>query len=136
MPYSLPAPRRGPGRLIFLAVALLVLFILSRWLTGWVIDYYWWREVGQLSTWLRLLEIRYLPFLGAWIVVFAIVWIAHARGLKYARARLRDFPLYAWIATAALALLALILAGGAIDGWVVARYLSATAPAAATAAAA
>jgi uncharacterized protein len=123
--YTLPAPERRRTRLIVWGVALLLLFLISRWLTDWIIDYYWWQEMGQVQTWTRLLAIRYLPFVGAWIVVFAIVWIAHARGLKYAGSSLRDYRLYAWIATAGLAFLALILAGGAADGWVIARYFSA-----------
>jgi len=134
VPYSLPAPERRRRRLIVWGVALVVLFLISRWLCDWVIDYRWWQEMGQISTWTRLLAIRYLPFLGAWIVVFAIMWIAHARGLKYAGSSLGDYPMYAWIATAGLAFLALILAGGAADGWVIARYFAASSTAAASAA--
>jgi hypothetical protein len=126
VPYSLPAPERRRRRLIIWGVALFALFLISRWLCDWVIDYHWWREMGQVSTWTRLLAIRYLPFAGAWIVVFALMWIAHARGLKYAGLRLGDYPLYAWLVTAGLAFVALMLAGGAADGWVIARYFAGT----------
>lgn len=112
--------------MIVWVAAVVVLFLISRWLCDWIIDYHWWQEMGQMSTWMRLLAIRYVPFAGAWIVVFVIMWLAHARGLKYAGSRLGDSPLYAWIATAGLAIVALMLAGGAADGWVIARYLAGT----------
>jgi uncharacterized membrane protein (UPF0182 family) len=127
MPYELPSGRRRSRqrpRLILLGAVVVVLFLISRWLCDWVIDYLWWNEMGQVSTWVRLLEIRYLPFVGAWLIVGLVMWVAHAGGLKYAGMGLRDYPLYSWIATAALVFVALILAGGAADGWVIARYFA------------
>src|SRR5580704_7037280 len=107
MTYELPSGR-GAGRhgsrprLILLGAVVVVLFLISRWLVDWVIDYLWWNEMGQFTTWVRLLEIRYLPFVGAWLAIGIVMWIAHAAGLRYAEVRLRDYPLYSWIATAAL----------------------------------
>jgi uncharacterized protein len=128
MPYELPsgrgAGRRGRPHLILLGAIVIVLFLISRWLVDWVIDYLWWNEMGQFNTWVRLLEIRYLPFVGAWLAIGLVMWIAHAAGLRYAEVRLRDYPLYSWIATAALIFVALILAGGEIDGWVIARFFA------------
>ena len=33
------------------------------------------------------------------MIVFGVLWIAHARGMRHAGERLRDHRLYAWIAT-------------------------------------
>ena len=55
------------------------LLFFGRSICSTVIDYYWWRELGQVPTWLRMSLYRYAPGFAAWIVVFAVLWIAHAR---------------------------------------------------------
>ena len=95
---------KGRGRAIAVAIGALVLVLLfGRTVCSVIIDYSWWRELGQVNTWWRIALYRNVPGLGAWIIVFAILWIAHARGMRHAGARLREHPLYAWIVTAALA---------------------------------
>src|SRR5262249_6228739 len=81
-----------------------------------------WREMGQVPTWLLMSLYRYGPNLAAWLIVFAVLWIAHARGMKHGGERLRDHRFYAWGTTAALALISLIIFAAAVDGWTVARY--------------
>ncbi len=105
-------------------IAIIVMFLLffGRSICSTVIDYYWWRELGQVSTWLRMSLYRYAPGFAAWIIVFAILWIAHARGMRKAGERLRDHGVYAWIVTLAVGLVALIVSLAAVDGWTVARY--------------
>ena len=65
---------------------------------------------------------QYGPGLAAWIILFVVLWIAHARGLKYAGTRLGEHRLYTRLATLGLALLSLIIALSVIDGWTVARF--------------
>jgi len=55
-----------------------------------------------------------------------ILFVAHARGMKYAGLSLSLYPIYARISTAVLAFFALILAESSIDGWEVARYIGAS----------
>src|SRR5262249_11523156 len=107
-------------------VAALLLLIFGRSICELILDYNWWSEMGQVSTWVRVNEYRYLPGLAAWLLVWVILYIAHALGLKYAGITRSMFPTYSHIATAGLALLALILATASVDGWQIARYVYAS----------
>ncbi len=122
MPRMLP-PRRRPVRQIGIAIAaFLFLLIFGRSICATIIDYAWWRELGQVNTWWRIALYRNVPGIAAWLIVFAVLWISHARGMRHSGARLREHPLYGWIVTAALAVLSIIVALAAIDGWVIVRY--------------
>ncbi|HEY2845191.1 MAG TPA: UPF0182 family protein, partial [Bryobacteraceae bacterium] len=124
MDRMLPSGRRGPERrIVALGVVLLLLLIFGRTICGYIIDYFWWREMGQVPTWIRMSAYRYAPGLAAWVVIFAVLWIAHSLGLKEARIRLRDYRLYARLAPLVLALLSLIIMLATVDGWTVARYM-------------
>ena len=101
----------------------MVLLVFGRSLCSWVIDYFWWGEMGQVPTWVRMTAYRYLPGLAAWVIVFAVLWVAHARGMKHARESLRDHPAYARISTLVLAFVALMVTLSTVDGWTVARFV-------------
>jgi uncharacterized membrane protein (UPF0182 family) len=123
MPRNLPgATTAHRQRIIQIAVVLLFLLFFGRSICSTIIDYYWWRELGQVSTWLRMSLYRYAPGFAAWLIVFAILWIAHARGMRKGGERLRDHGAYSWIITLALGVVAIIVALAAVDGWTVARY--------------
>ena len=123
MPRSLPAaPRRS--RILILAILLVLLLVFGRSICSFIIEYLWWGEMGQVSTWTRMLGIRYLTGIAEWVLVFAVVWLAHARGMKYAGTGMRDEPRYGLIATAVLAFVSLIIAAALTDGWTVARYVA------------
>ena len=95
-------PRRNPqiGIAAIIIGALLVL-VFGRTICSYVIDYFWWREMAQVPTWIRMTAYRYLPGLAAWVIVFAVLWVAHARGMKHAGERLGAWPLYAKLSTLA-----------------------------------
>jgi uncharacterized membrane protein (UPF0182 family) len=116
------AERPGRPRILWIALALFLLLIFSRSLCGLFLDYLWWGEMGQVSTWIRMAEYRYLPPLGAWLLLWIVLWMAHARGMKYAGTGLGEYPRYGRLATLALGFLALIVALSSVDGWTVARY--------------
>src|SRR5579884_3295792 len=121
----LPLPDRRPrvrGRLIVFIAALVLLFVFGRSICSLIIDYMWWREMGQVSTWVRGLTYIYSTNAAEWLLAFGVMWLAHARGMKYAGTRLRDHPTYAKLVTLVLAFVALIVAGASMSGWVVARY--------------
>jgi len=107
---------------LWIAAAMILLLIFSRSICGVVLDYLWWRELGQVPAWLLMSFYRYAPGTAAWIIVLAVLWIAHARGVRHAGEYLREHPFYFRVITLAVALVALIIAVSAIDGWTVARY--------------
>ncbi len=58
-----------------------------------------------------------------------VLFIAHARGMKFAGIRLGQHPLYAKITAVVLLLIAILVASGTIDTWTVVRYFGGRAPA-------
>lgn len=114
-----PRARFGLGLVIVLILAALMSV---RAIARFVIEYQWWQEMGLLETWYRMLSFNYLPGLSAALLVFALFWIAHARGMKKAGTRMRAYPGYAKLATAALFVLSLIVGTATVDSWTVARF--------------
>ena len=51
--------RRPEQRIVFIGAALLLLLVFGRTICGFIIDYFWWREMGQVPTWLRMSAYRY-----------------------------------------------------------------------------
>jgi uncharacterized protein len=121
----LPFPERRTPKLAlgWIIAAIAVLLFFSRTISSWIIDYFWWQEMGQVPTWLRMVSYRYLPGLAAWVIVFAVLWIAHARGMHHAGEKLSLYRQYARLSALALAVASLILALSTIDGWTIARYV-------------
>jgi uncharacterized membrane protein (UPF0182 family) len=110
------------GGCISLVVAAAVLFIAARIFSSWTIDYQWWREMGQLSTWFSMLAYEVVPVSAATLLAFAVFWVAHALALKHAGFRLGEQRIYALIATVAIFVIALILSSATLDTWTVVRY--------------
>ena len=110
------------GRWIVLLLVLLLVLASARTVARYVIEYQWWQEMGQVRTWVAILLYSILPVTGAAVVAFAALWVAHARGLRFAGTRLGAHRLYAKIATVALLLVAIVVAAGSIDTWTVVRY--------------
>ncbi len=121
--YDLPGPaRRRVGPVVYLSL-LLFLLIGLRWIAGYAIEYNWWREMGQVPTWLSLLGYSLTPIAAAAGLVFVVLFAAHARGMRFSGERLGHHKWYARITTLALFVLSLILAAGAIETWTVVRYV-------------
>src|ERR1700731_5466340 len=114
--------RRNAGKVALLIVALVVLFGAST-VAGYVIEYQWWREMGQVETWLDMLWYGLAPEAAATLVAFLVLWIAHARGMKFATVSLRDNPAYAKLSTLALLLLGFVFAAAAFDNWTAVRFI-------------
>jgi uncharacterized membrane protein (UPF0182 family) len=53
---------------------------------SFVIDYEWWKEMGQLDTWFSMAAYRYLPRLAVAVLTFLIFRAAFALGRRRARA--------------------------------------------------
>jgi uncharacterized protein len=115
---------RGPRRgLVIILISALLLIIGARAIAGTIIDFEWWKEMGQVETWTSLIVYGTLPVLAAGLLLFAVLWIAHARGMKSAGTALGRHPTYAKVATLGLLLLSLLLGRGAIDSWTIVRYV-------------
>jgi uncharacterized membrane protein (UPF0182 family) len=109
------------GRLALVAVIILLLLI-GRWLAGYAIEIEWWKELGQFRTWLSMLYYSIAPVAAATLVAFLVLWVSHARALKFAGTGLGEHPIYARVSTLLLLGLAWVVAAGAIDTWTVVRF--------------
>jgi uncharacterized protein len=87
-----------------------------------VIDYNWWKEVGQVGTWIEMLWYSVAPVGVGTVVAFVALWVAHARGLHFAGVRQRDFRWYSRLMPVGLALVAIVFAQISIDYWTVMRF--------------
>ena len=109
------------------AIAFALLLLLGLWAmsvaAGFIIDYNWWKEVGQVDTWISMLWYSIAPAAAGTVIAFIALWVAHARGLDYAGIRRRDFRLYSGLVSAGLALVAILFASAAIDYWTVMRFV-------------
>lgn len=112
-------PRFGLGVIL---IAILLLLMGSRAIARFIVEYEWWKEMGQVDTWIRMINYGYLPVLVSAVLVFAVLWLAHARAMKSAGTGLREYPRYARLATAGIFILSLLLAAAAVDGWAVVRF--------------
>src|SRR5690349_9510173 len=74
------------------------------------------------------------PVAAGALVAFLVLWVTHARALKFAGTGLGRHPLYARISTVVLLIIGWLIAAGAIDTWTVVRFAGSRGlPAAATA---
>src|SRR5215470_12424319 len=110
------SPRSPATRVTIVILALLLLFG-ARSLASYAIEVEWWKELGQFRTWLSMLYYGVLPVAAATILAFIVLWVTHARALKFAGAGLRDHPVYARISTLVLLFLAYLIAAASIDTW-------------------
>jgi uncharacterized protein len=105
---------------------LAVLLALSIWAititANFIIEYNWWKEVGQVRTWISMLWYSIAPFGAGALVTFIALWMAHARGLRFAGIHREDFLLYSWLITVGLAIVAILFALASIDYWTVMRF--------------
>ncbi len=123
MPYpEIGAPPRRQGAMTLLIVILLAIFLGARTIGSFVIDYCWWKEMGQVPTWFSMLLYGTAPALVAALVAFVVLWWAHARALKAAGMGLRRVPLYAKLSTAVLFVLGILLGVATIDSWTAIRF--------------
>ncbi len=108
--------------LIISGVLLMLIVWGSTAAADFIIDYNWWKEIGQVSTWFSMLWYSIAPFVVGAVVAFIALYIAHSRGLHFAGIRQREFRLYSRLSLVALALLTLILTSASVDYWTVMRF--------------
>src|SRR5260370_20126094 len=109
--------------LILLALLLaLILLALTSTIANFIIEYNWWKEVGQVGTWVSMLWYSIAPSVVGALVAFIALLVAHARGLHFAGVRRRDFRLYSRLVPVGLAVVALLFASASIDYWTIMRF--------------
>jgi len=114
--------RARRGGLIGLAIIVVFVIAVLRALCSYVIDYEWWKEVGQLRTYFSILAYEVVPVAIAAVIAFVVFWIAHARALKFAGTGIGQHRWYARISTLGILLLAIFVALATTDTWVVVRF--------------
>jgi uncharacterized membrane protein (UPF0182 family) len=123
--YQIERGGRTPGyaatRIAFVIAIILLLFG-ARSAASYAIEIEWWKELGQLHTWLSMLYYSLAPLAAATLVAFAVLWLTHARALHFAGTSLKEHRWYARISTLALLLLGYIVAASSIDTWTVVRF--------------
>lgn len=104
---------------------LFVIFLLftgARTAASWILDYEWWKEIGQVPTWFSMMLYGTGPAIAVAVIAFIVFWTAHARGVKMGGQRLRDYPMYSRISTLVIAGVSLMFAFAVVDSWTVVRY--------------
>jgi uncharacterized membrane protein (UPF0182 family) len=109
------------GRVTLIIVLLALLFAI-RAFASFSIEYAWWKELGQLNTWFATLTYNLAPEVAGTLLAFAVLWMTHARAVKFAGTGLGEHPVYARISALALLFLGYLIASGSIDTWTVVRY--------------
>lgn len=103
-----------------------VLLALSMWAISaaadFIIEYNWWKEVGQVGTWVGMLWYSIAPTAAGALVSFIALWVSHARGLHFAGIRQKDYRLYSRLIPVGLAVVALLFGSGSVDYWTVMRF--------------
>jgi len=107
---------------IGIVVILLLLLFGARTVASYTIEIEWWKELGQIRTWWSMVYYGFAPVAAATFLAFAVLWIAHARALKFARTSLKDHRIYRRVSTLALLLLGYFIAAASIDTWTVVRF--------------
>ncbi len=117
--------RRRSG-LRFGLIALIVLFFVVligvSWGASVLIDYSWWKELGQVNTWIDLYAYSTLPIAGATVITWFVLLTAHSRAVQFAGGRVSDYPIYSRLASVALLAVSFFVADASIDNWTVLRF--------------
>jgi len=113
---------RGQGRLTVLVLLVLVLLVSARTIASFIIDYAWWSQLGQLTTWISILLYRVTPVIVASLLTFAMLLVAHARALHFASVGKLKPAGYSRIVGVVLLGVAVFVSISSVDTWTVVRY--------------
>lgn len=108
----------------FWLLLVILIFALSRTVATVVIDYEWWKEIGQVQTWLNLAVYGLAPILTAAILAGLLLWIALARGLKHGGDGFAALPKFARYATVGAFFVGLFIASSTIESWDAVRFVA------------
>ena len=117
------------GSLVFLGILLFILLLCSRYLAGTILAYAWWKEMGQLDTWLNILLYGSGPTVIAAVLLFSAFFTAFKVGLGNPPGHrplfgVLDRQVVSRIALLVFALFSLFVANAVVDGWTVVRFFA------------
>ncbi len=112
-------PRLG---LIALGAAAVIILAFAGWGASILIDYSWWKEMGQVNTWLDTYAWQTTPVLVATVIAWIVLLITHARAIRFAGGRSSDYPIYSRLAAIALLVLSFLAADATLDGPTIMRF--------------
>jgi len=108
---------------IALGVVVLLLFAGAGWASSLLIEYSWWKEMGQVDTWLDLYAWSTGPVTVATFIAWVVLMITHSRAVRFARGRASDYPVYSRVAAIVLLGLSWLLASANLDGPTIMRFV-------------
>ena len=114
----------GRFRWRYLIAVLITLLLGARIAASYVIDYEWWREMGQVDTWLKLLTYGVAPTVAATAIAFLVFWLAHMRAMLFARVAGRSRRIYSVLMTLLLLGIALLISAATLDSWDTVRFFA------------
>ncbi len=110
-------------RNIVIAALLFVLLLGSRTIAEFLIEYQWWREMGQTDTWFRMLGFQVLPSLFASVLAWFLLAWAYRRGMQFAGVPSSEYRLYSRLILAGLAVVSIAFIGSGVDSTVLITYV-------------
>ncbi len=120
---ELPPPKKRFGLIGLILVAFVVL-ISARTVASTVIEYQWWKELGQLATWFSMLLYKVAPVVIATLLAFFTLLFAHSRALRFANATPKQYRWYGRASVVVLLLLAIFIGSSGVETWTVVRYFA------------
>ena len=105
-------------------IVIFIAFALSRTIARLAIDYEWWKEIGQVQTWLNLAVYGSAPVLTAAVVAGIVLWIAMARGLKSGGEGFGSMPRMIRLATTGALVFGFFIASSTIENWDAVRFMA------------
>ncbi len=97
----------------------------SRGIADFVIEYEWWKEMGQVKTWFSMLLYEIAPALLAGLLGWLVGLWAHARGVAFAGAPRAAFGLYKRAVAAGLLLISFVFLASSVDSQRIMAYAGA-----------
>ncbi len=109
-------------RILIIAVALAVILATARGLAEFAIEYLWWSEVGQISTWLAKLAYKIVPVLTAALLAWAALLWAHRRGAAFAGVDTSRYTVYSRIVAIVLLVVGTVFIASRVDPVTVMKF--------------
>jgi uncharacterized membrane protein (UPF0182 family) len=110
-------------RTIIFVVIVLALLLGVRTGADFAIEYQWWKEVGQVQTWITMLFYRFLPVILASLLCWPVLLWAHRRGTAFAGVSTANYSIYSKLVPIILLLGAGFFVGSSVDHHKVMAYM-------------
>ncbi len=116
--------RNRTRRLGLIAIGVFAFLLLASvgWASSLLIEYSWWKEMGQVTTWLDLYAWSTVPVSAATLIAWLVLWVTHSRAVRFAGGRASDYPIYNRLAGVALLGLSAIVSDASLDSSTILRF--------------